>query len=98
MLWWTGASGLRLQITHSAAQLRERAEEDALPGIPIQDAIDQASAGVHDLTRQSQKCVEERLKLHAQDCLLFLPMTLDVTARALGRPEREPGLQVPRQC
>ena len=84
-------------VLHSATQLGDRAEEGPLPGIPTQDAIEQASAGVHDLTRHTHKRVEEGLELHAQDRLLFLLMTLDVPARSLGRPQREPSLQVPRQ-
>ena len=78
-------------------QLSERAEEGPLPGIPTQQAIDQASAGAHDLTGQAQKRIHECLELRAEDRLLFFLMTRDVPAWALGRPKREPGFQVPRQ-
>src|SRR5258708_11947885 len=70
----------------SAAQLRERAEECSLPGIPTQEPVDQPSAGANNLARQAQKRVEEGLEFHAQDGLLFLLVMLDVASRSLGRP------------
>src|SRR5205823_13824972 len=81
MPWWTGASGLRLQLLDSATQLSEGAEEGPLPGVPTQDAINQAAATLNNLTGAAQECVDERLELHAQHRLLFLLMPLDVPTR-----------------
>jgi hypothetical protein len=60
--------------------------------LPTQDSIDQTATRANDLTGQTQKRVHKRLELHAQDRLFLLPMTLDVTARTLRRPLREPRL------
>src|SRR5471030_278911 len=73
----------------SGPQLRERAEEGSLPGIPTQEPIDQPTAGADNLTRQSQEGVDEGLEFHAQEGLLFAPVTLDVASRSCRRPRSE---------
>src|SRR4051812_33920992 len=57
MPWGTGASRLRLLPRRSATQLRERAEEHALPGTPAQEPIEQTPTRTHDLARQRHQRV-----------------------------------------
>src|SRR5205823_6031696 len=95
--WGTGASGLRLRDVSSTTQLRDRAEEQRLPWVPIQHAINQSPARAHDLARHLQKRVQERLEFHAQHRGLVAAMTLLPASGRLDGPQRPPGFQVPGQ-
>ena len=70
-------------------------EEHGLPGIPVEQAIDEATSSPNDLTRDADKGIQECLELHLQHTTLLFLMSLSPTPWMFREHQGPPGFEVP---
>src|ERR1700722_1776348 len=106
MLSWFGAAADRSIRTpasgeyHSAAErtteLGGHATERILPGIPGQQPVHELATRVDDLARDANEGRNKRAELHPQNLFLLRALFRVPLAWRRRRPQRQPGLEVPR--
>lgn len=81
----------------NTAKLPCEVEEDLLPIVPCQQAVDDLASRSNDLTRHREECGYERPKFHLQHTLVLRAVFFPMTAFLGRRPQRQPSLEVPRR-
>src|ERR1017187_119071 len=80
-----------------ATELGGQATEHALPGIPRQQPVHQLATRVDDLARDANEKRNKRSELHPQHLFLLGAVSRVPSTWRRRRPQRQPGLEVPRQ-